>query len=154
MVFRQIIMISFVACCVMTAFVSMTSKKAKECCNRNLLNPGDSVVIRQRQLLRNVAFCSCISAAYPADSVLRNDGSLSGYFQTGSYGTNTFLAINEAAMKYIKAAKNKYNSIDGQPLGMMKCLDWYNSKELDSLVRNFDNDIIFYPPLDSIEKKN
>jgi hypothetical protein len=137
----------------MLAFVSMTSKKGTECNNQKLFNPGDSVVIKQRQLLKNVAFCSCISAIYPNDSMLRNDGSLSGYFQTGSYGSNTILKINDAAKNYVKSADIKYNSIESKPLGMMKCLDWYNSKGLDSLVSNFDDDIIYYPSLDSIEKK-
>jgi hypothetical protein len=143
MVFRQIKIILFFALGVIS--IPMIGQQANSNKQRLPKVSTDSCYIKQQRLrLKNVAFCKCMYIVYPNDSILINDGSLSGYFQTGPYGVNTFTELNDIAKEYIKKANNTYFSFEDYPLGMMKCLNFYNSNELDSIVKNYDNDIIVY----------
>jgi hypothetical protein len=95
---------------------------------------------RERHNLKNAAFCSCLRHALPeGNDLLAEDGSLAGYMETGAHDLDAFAEVDRAAAT---AAKESYSSKHGRPLAIMKCLSFYNSPELDSLVRSLDEKII------------
>src|ERR1043166_2436271 len=81
---------------------------------------------KRRLQLKNYAFCSCI---YNVDTTKRqtmvDDGSMSGYFEISDYEFEAYNILDILAKKY---ASKKYSSKFNKPLGLMKCLDFYNSK--------------------------
>ena len=94
---------------------------------------------------KNYAFCKCIKYArfgnLPIkDPLLSKDGSLAGYWEIHypiSYYSD---AIDSLAYKY---SQRFYPSLPEKPLIIMKCLDFYNSKELnDSIVKFTDESMI------------
>lgn len=97
---------------------------------------------KQKSDLRNYAFCSCISYL---DSTrlqdLVNDGSKAGYFEITNYDLDAYHLIDSVAKKY---ASKQYSSINQKPLGLMKCLDFYNSKELKVLINALEKEL-HYP---------
>ncbi len=86
----------------------------------------------ERTRLRNAAFCMCAGQSFP-DSVKQviNEGSLGGYIELSESGLDAFEAIRELAQAF---AKIEYTSKNGYDLTYMKCLDFYNSPQLDSLL--------------------
>ena len=112
--------------------------------NKVAVNPSqgreinkDSIITTQRLLLKNYALCKCLLNKFPQDS-LQNDGTLEGYLELGQYGNLAYETVdsfvkNEASQKY--ASKYKKN------LYIMRCIDIYNSKSLDSLIRSLDTEM-------------
>jgi hypothetical protein len=97
----------------------------------------DSLITTQRLLLKNYALYKCLLDKFPQDSLL-NDGTLEGYLELGQYGNPAYETIdsfvkNEASQKY--ASKYK------KTLYIMRCIDIYNSKSLDSLIKTLDNEM-------------
>ena len=81
------------------------------------------------------------------DSLLSNDGSASGYLETRYPIWDYSNAIDSLAYKY---SQRFYPSMTGEPLIIMKCLDFYNSKELnDSIVKFMDESMIYWDSLPS-----
>jgi len=95
-------------------------------------------VAKERLKLKNYAFCECLKQVYKGDSLFIKDGSSAGYFQTGAYSINTYEAIDSIAKIF---SIKEYKSKENHPLGIMKCLDFYNSKELDELIISLDKEI-------------
>jgi hypothetical protein len=92
---------------------------------------NDSAVLKERVMLKNYAFCLCLIQQSPNDSLLRHDGSLSAYQELGSYSEKAYVAIDSFVARH---KFEKYRSINGAPLSLMKCLDLYNSKTLRNLI--------------------
>ena len=96
---------------------------------------------------KNYAFCKCIKYArfgnLPIkDPLLSKDGSLAGYWETCYPISDYSNAIDSLAYKY---SQRFYPSMTGEPLIIMKCLDFYNSKELnDSIVKFTDESKIYW----------
>lgn len=104
--------------------------------NDEKLDKNDSLIVSQRSILKNYALCKCLLLEYPSDSILRNDGSLNGYIEMGAYGKRAYDLIDS----FIKDKSFiKYRSKHKSNLYLMRCLDIYNSKTLDSLIRNLDS---------------
>ena len=95
-------------------------------------------VMNERQNLKKYAFCQCLLHVYEKDTLLLKDGSSAGYFELGAYNIEVYNSIDSAALDY---SKKIYKSKNDSPLGMMKCLDFYNSKELEEIVESFDKEI-------------
>jgi hypothetical protein len=92
-----------------------------------------------RLKLKNYTFCYCLSLVYSEyDSLWIKDGSGGGYFETGAYGLAAYDSVGAAALSFL--SRQVYSSKDGEFLGLMKCLDFYNSRELDELVRRLDTE--------------
>ena len=113
-------------------------------CDAQIINKTISENLsRERRNLKNYAFCQCLRYSLKSDSLLIKDGSSAGYFEVGAYKVNAFEMIDSIS----KAISNKiYKSKEGKPLAIMKCLDFYNSKELDTLVNSLDAEIIIQRP--------
>jgi hypothetical protein len=104
---------------------------------KNLKKTLKSIIAAERLKLKNAAFCECMHNSFP-DSVFQNEGSQAGYVKFGTYSFKAY----ETVMKFAKEqARKNYSSKNNRNLGMMKCLDFYNSKELDSLVRKLDSEL-------------
>jgi hypothetical protein len=94
----------------------------------------------ERQRLKNAAFCSCLRhTRKPGDTSLAEDGSLAAYMEIGAHDLEAFEAVDRAAAVY---AKKDYPSKHGRTLAVMKCLDFYNSPQLEELVRSLDDRLI------------
>ena len=115
----------------------------------------DSTAIIREHLedgFKNYAFCTCLYYARFGnltikDTLLSNDGSLAGYWEI--HYTISFYsdAIDSLAYKY---SQRFYPSMEEKPLIIMKCLDFYNSKELnDSIVKFTDESMIYWDSLPS-----
>ena len=89
------------------------------------------------QYLKNYALSSCIADGYQSKDVI-NDASAgaNGYKELGSLDID---AYNEAAVLGRKFLTKEYLSQNGEKLVLMKCIDFYHSKELDRLSRKYAN---------------
>ena len=59
--------------------------------------------------------------------------------EIGAHDLEAFEAVDRAAAVY---AKKDYPSKHGRALAVMKCLDFYNSPQLEELVRSLDDRLI------------
>jgi len=119
-------------------FISCTSGKSIQNRAKISLTESDSVLVKQRLILKKYAFCKCLTKKYSADSTLLNDGSLAGYLEIGSYGNRAYEAVDSFVLKTTVV---EYSSKYKRKLYLMQCLDLLMSKELDSLVKKFDNNL-------------
>lgn len=89
------------------------------------------------QYLKNYALSSCIADGYQSKDA-RNDAiaAANGYKELGSLD---IAAYNEAAVLGRKFLAREYLSQSGEKLILMKCIDFYHSKELDRLARKYVN---------------
>ena len=95
-------------------------------------------VAKERLNLRNSAFCFCMKHCDPASEPgLISDGSPSAYFQGSAYNLSAFEVVNKAAGDFIR--KNDYKGKHGDNLCIAKCLEFYNSEELEELVHSLDD---------------
>ena len=88
------------------------------------------------QYLKNFALSACIAQAYKSDEVVKDSrAAADGYLQLGSF---PFEAYEEAASLSKKFLEKKYLSFTGDELTLMKCIDLFNSKELDRLAKKYN----------------
>lgn len=89
------------------------------------------------QYLKNYALSSCVADGYQSKEVV-NDAvaGANGYLELGSLDIE---AYNEAAVLGRAFLSKEYLSKSGEKLILMKCIDFYHSKELDRLVRKYAN---------------
>jgi hypothetical protein len=87
------------------------------------------------QYLKNYALSSCIADGYQSKEVA-NDAVIAanGYKELGSLDID---AYNEAAVLGRMFLSKNYMSQSGENLVIMKCIDFFHSKELDHIVRKY-----------------
>jgi hypothetical protein len=87
------------------------------------------------QYLKNYGLSSCIANGYKSKDVV-NDASAgaNGYKELGSLGID---AYNEVAVMGRKFLEKEYLSQSGEKLIIMKCIDFFHSKELDRLAHKY-----------------
>jgi hypothetical protein len=87
--------------------------------------------------LKNYALSACIADGYQSKEVV-NDAiaGANGYKELGSLDIE---AYNEAAVLGRRFLAMEYMSQSGEKLILMKCIDFFQSKELDRLVRKYAN---------------
>jgi len=95
---------------------------------------------RERLKLKNAAFCACMGhGSVLMKKAMEDDGSVAAYVENSDYGMEAFEAVFEAASVYADTVyRSKYN----RSLTVMKCLDFYHSRELQELVKKYDGDLI------------
>jgi hypothetical protein len=104
-----------------------------------LLADGEAADVRVEyspiQYLKNFALSTCIADGYKSDEVVK-DGSAAagGYLELGSF---PFEAYEEVASLGRKFLAKEYLSISGEKLTLMKCIDFFHSKELDQLAKKY-----------------
>ncbi len=86
-------------------------------------------------LLRNYAMAVCVRDAY-ADAAVRKDAQVSAgaYVEFGSVDVEAYRAIG--ALVEAQLAKT-YAGKEVADIQLMKCIDLYNSKALELLIRQF-----------------
>lgn len=101
---------------------------------------GDSIERKRytpTQYLKNYALSSCIADGYQAKDVVHDAiAAANGYKELGSLDID---AYNEAAVLGRQFLAKEYQSHSGEKLVLMKCVDFYHSKELDRLARKYAN---------------
>jgi Type VI secretion system (T6SS), amidase immunity protein len=87
------------------------------------------------QYLKNYALSACLADGYQASEIV-NDATAgaNGYKELGSLSID---AYNDALVMVSAFLKKEYSSQGGERLTVMKCIDLYNSKELDKLARKY-----------------
>ena len=99
---------------------------------------GDSIDRKRYtpvQYLKNYALSSCIADGYQSNEVASDaTAAANGYKELGSLDID---AYNEAAVLGRQFLAKEYASHSGEKLTLMKCIDFYHSKELDRLARKY-----------------
>jgi hypothetical protein len=87
------------------------------------------------QYLKNFALSVCIADGYRSTEVV-HDGlaAAGGYLELGSL---PFEAYEEAESLGKQFLAKEYKSPSGEQLTLMKCIDFFHSKELDELARKY-----------------
>lgn len=84
---------------------------------------------------RKLSFCLCIYMQDSSVVINESEGSVSGYLQTTIlYDMNDFELTKTFIDHYIHINDSNYRSSNGADLGLMKCIDFYESKELDEFI--------------------
>lgn len=89
----------------------------------------------QKDLLKNWAFSRCLASVY-ADPAVKNDanGTAAAYLELGHQPMAAYAALDALVGRYAK--KNVIGSVPSD-FNAMKCIDLYNSTELDVLARKW-----------------
>jgi hypothetical protein len=87
------------------------------------------------EYLKNFALSVCISDGYTSNDVVKDSLAAAGaYSELGSLPFEAYEAAEALAKQFL--AKT-YTSISGKQLTLMKCIDFFHSKELDRLARKY-----------------
>ena len=87
------------------------------------------------QYLKNFALSTCIADGYKSDEVVKDSTvAAGGYLELGSL---PFEAYEEAASLGKKFLAKDYRSISGEQITLMKCIDFFQSRELDQLAKKY-----------------
>lgn len=87
------------------------------------------------EYLKNYALSSCIADGYQAKEVINDaTAAANGYKELGSLDIK---AYNEAAVLGKKYLARERLSQSGEKLILMKCMDFYHSKELNKLASRY-----------------
>ena len=89
--------------------------------------------------LRKYAFSGCMHMKYPSFDSLMNDGSSAGYFELSDYNLFAFEKV-DSLVQTLKGQRlaSKHN----KELGMMSCLNFYESEDLKSFINGLDDYLI------------
>ncbi|MEM9835604.1 MAG: hypothetical protein AAF828_03830 [Bacteroidota bacterium] len=97
-------------------------------------NGHDTTDAANRTRLRNLGFCDCLNTIYPDFEDTYADGSAGGFFMLSKYGPEIIHLSKLLARDFIDK-RGRYESFDPAiNLGLMQCLDYYNSRELDHFI--------------------
>lgn len=87
------------------------------------------------QYLKNYALSACVADGYQSKDVVDDaTAGANGYKELGSLDID---AYNEALALSRKFLNKEYTSQSGEKLIIMKCIDFYHSKELDRISRRY-----------------
>jgi Type VI secretion system (T6SS), amidase immunity protein len=89
------------------------------------------------QYLKNFALSVCISNGYKSDEVVKDSlAAAGGYLEHGSF---PFEAYEEADALSKRFLAREYLGKHGEKLTLMKCIDFFHSKDLERLVKKYRN---------------
>ena len=89
-----------------------------------------------REYLKNFALSVCISDGYKSDEVVKDSlAAAGGYVELGGFPIE---AYEEAAALGKRYLAREYVGIHGEKLTLMKCIDFFHSKELEQVVKKYD----------------
>ncbi len=89
--------------------------------------------------LKKFVLCQCIYNGVPEKSnLLKSDGSAAMYVQIGNYDIEYYEEAVEFVKNYLVKAENRYNSKTKANLTIAKCINLYESKELEEFIENFE----------------
>lgn len=89
------------------------------------------------QYLKNYALCTCIADGFESKEVIEDAAAgARGYLEFGDLPLDAYTQATLLGRDYLK---KEYKSMTGQKLVLMKCIDLYNSKELNALAKRYEN---------------
>ena len=87
------------------------------------------------QYFKNYALSVCLADAYKSDNEVKDAStSARGYLELGSYPLEAHTEAIELSKEF---SKKNYKSITGDEIILMKCIDFYHSKELDKISKKY-----------------
>jgi Type VI secretion system (T6SS), amidase immunity protein len=87
------------------------------------------------QYLKNFALSTCIADGYKSDDVVKDStAAAGGYLELGSF---PFEAYEQTAALGKTFLAKDYQGKSGEQLTLMKCIDFFHSKELDRLAKRY-----------------
>jgi hypothetical protein len=90
------------------------------------------------EYLRNFALSVCISDGYKSEEVAKDSlAAAGGYLELGGFPVEAYEEVEKLGKKFL--AKD-YQSKHGESLTLMKCIDFYHSKDLEQLVKKYGKD--------------
>lgn len=88
------------------------------------------------QYLKNFALSVCIADGYKSEEVAKDSkAAAGGYVELGSAPIKAYEEVEALGKTFL--AKD-YPSIHGGQITLMKCIDFYHSKELAQLVKKYE----------------
>lgn len=85
--------------------------------------------------------CQCLYNGIPIrNELLRAEGSAGMYVQKGSYDVEYYEKAIDFIKDYLGKSKSKYKSKTGANLTIAKCIDLYESEELEDFIKSLTND--------------
>jgi hypothetical protein len=100
----------------------------------------DSIIVNlEKQKLKNYAFCACLHRFNSKYDEYLNDGSAAGYFETSNYSITAFEKLDSFVLNF---NFRKYESKYEESLIIMKCLDFYNSEQLENGIKKITKEFI------------
>jgi Type VI secretion system (T6SS), amidase immunity protein len=83
----------------------------------------------------NYALSACLADGYKSQEVIRDaSASARGYLELGGFPLEAHTEATTLGREFLK---RDYQSSSGESLVLMKCLDFYHSRELANLVRKY-----------------
>jgi hypothetical protein len=90
------------------------------------------------EYLRNFALSVCLSDGYKSEEVAKDSlAAAGGYLELGGFPIEAYEEVEKLGKKFL--AKD-YQSKHGERLTLMKCIDFYHSKDLEQLVKKYGKD--------------
>jgi hypothetical protein len=87
------------------------------------------------QYLKNFALSQCIADGYRSEEVTKDStAAAGGYLELGSLPMEAYEEVALLGKQFL--AKN-YKSKSGEKLTLMKCIDFFHSKELERVARKY-----------------
>jgi hypothetical protein len=87
------------------------------------------------QYLKNYGLSSCLADGYQSKDIVHDAvAAANGYKELGSLDID---AYNEVSVLGKKFLSRNYLSLSGEKLTLMKCIDFFYSKELDDLAQKY-----------------
>ena len=85
---------------------------------------------------KDYALSTCIADGHRSEEVTRDAAAAArNYLEHGGFPLEAHTQATALGRKFLK---REYRGLTDEPLVLMKCLDFYRSKELASLVRRYD----------------
>ena len=118
---------------------SLTSCKTNQ--HETSDNPPGSSLEHKREWLKDYALCCCLLYASKRDTLISNDISFSIYREISNYGDDdVYKTIDSVSKKAAsKIEPTQIADYNGKKPLLKGCIEYYNSMELDSLVKSFDD---------------
>jgi hypothetical protein len=87
------------------------------------------------EYLKNYGLSSCLSKGLEGDAATREAAAAAGgYLELGALNIEAYHATATLAEQFLA---KKYSGINGEKLTVMKCIDFFHSKELDQLAKKY-----------------
>ncbi|MFZ3352462.1 MAG: T6SS amidase immunity protein Tai4 family protein [Xanthobacteraceae bacterium] len=87
------------------------------------------------EYLKNFALSVCISHGYQSEEVVKDSSAVAGgYFQRGSLPIEAYEEAEALAKGFLS---KEYVGMHGGKFTLMKCIDVFNSKELEWLIQKY-----------------
>jgi hypothetical protein len=100
----------------------------------------DSAISSQRGLLKDYALCKCVNYGFKEDNLLKKDFSATVLVEQLDYNPEVFVILDSLMKKFAYTIPiSKYADEMGKRGVMINCINYYNSKEFDSLINGFDH---------------